>query len=394
MASTGQQGTRVVGIAPIDGALSSGMQMKGRESDQACADGAPINTAKIVARLRDLQAGAQAFLEVIALGSAAIPSLEAFLRGRSESIYQPRCLAADAIAAIAGPAGFAALRRALADSLERRLDPVLGEAETAVINRVAEHLGALGNPQAADLLLEALRRHPYAGCARALGCLRDPRAVPRLVECLYDDVAREAAVESLRAFGRLPVSHLTRALLQPRLDHGIEGSSKVADRAAAATLLAELGGDEVRLPLLWSLHDAQREVRVAAALALVQHHGLKVQFIVLPALLDALGDERWERAEPVADALIALRTTETLQETVRCERRDAGRGGAVCAPSRSWAACGTLRRRRHLGTLRPNLRRDCAWPRCLPWGTYRELRLLRPWMAFSTIATRRSAYLR
>jgi hypothetical protein len=134
---------------------------------------------------------------------------------------------------------------------------------------------------------------------------------------------------------------------------------------------------------------------VAAALALVQHHGLKVQFIVLPALLDALGDERWERAEPVADALIALRITETLQETVRCERCDAGRrGGAVCAPSRSWAACGTLRRRRHLGTLRPNLRRDCAWPRCLPWGTYRELRLLRPWMAFSTIAMRRSAYLR
>ena len=44
------------------------------------------------------------------------------------------------------------------------------------------------------LLLQTLAAHPYAGCARALGRLCEVRAVPHLVQCLYDEVAREAAM--------------------------------------------------------------------------------------------------------------------------------------------------------------------------------------------------------
>jgi HEAT repeat protein len=198
----------------------------------------------LVARLRDLQEGPRVLPDIVALGAAALPALERLARGRAESVYQPRCLAADALAMIGGQAAFEALLRTLADSLERRLDPVLREAETAVVNCVAEHLGAIGDARAADLLLQALESHPYRGCARALGRLHEVRAIPRLVQCLDDDVARMAAMDALRGFGRQPEAHLVHALAHPRTRHGVEGATRVAGRAAAASLLGELGGDE------------------------------------------------------------------------------------------------------------------------------------------------------
>jgi HEAT repeat protein len=266
----------------------------------------PADPEAVVARLRDLTEGPRVLGDVVALGPAAVSALERLLRGRTESVSQPRCLAADALALIGGEGARAALVRALADALGRRPDPVLRQAETAVVNCIAEHLGALGERRATDLLLTALDAHPYRGCVRALGRLREPRAIPRLVECLNDDLAREVAREALRAFGREPVPRLAGLLGAPRVEHGVEGSSRVAGRAAAATLLGELGGPEAVAPLGAALNDAEREVRVAAAVALVRGGVAQTRGPALAALLEALGDERWERAEPAIEALVEL----------------------------------------------------------------------------------------
>jgi HEAT repeat protein len=216
------------------------------------AEGACSEVAAQVARLRSLEGGVRAFGDVVSLGQAAIRPLEELLREPATPICQPRCLAADALAAIGGELGLEALLRALADSLERELSPVLHEAETAVINSIAENLGRLGGGRAADGLLEALRRRPLPEVARSLGRLGEERAIPALVRCLQDDVAREAAVEALRQIGRPALPFLQRTLLQPQLAHGFEGATWIAGRAAAANLLGVIGGRDCLLPLLWA----------------------------------------------------------------------------------------------------------------------------------------------
>lgn len=259
--------------------------------------------AQQVARLRQLKGGVRAFGDVVALGRAAIPALEAVLREPSSPIFQPRCLAADALRAIGGEDALQALLRALADSLARELSPVLLEAEKAVMNGVAENLGRFADERVADALLDALERRPFPEVARALGRLGDARAIPLLVECLHDDVARDAAMEALRSLGERALPQLQRALLCPRITHGFEGPTRIAGRAAAATLLQEIGGDRLYLPLLWALGDAQPEVRLAAALALAAGGELEATRPALPVLVEALGSESWLPASFAARAL-------------------------------------------------------------------------------------------
>lgn len=60
----------------------------------------PDQAADFVARLRDLEAGQRALAGVVALGGLAVSALEGLLRGRSESVSQPRRLAAIALGMI------------------------------------------------------------------------------------------------------------------------------------------------------------------------------------------------------------------------------------------------------------------------------------------------------
>lgn len=257
-----------------------------------------------VARLRDLTRGEAAFGDVLALGEDAVPALERLLRDATATVYEPRCLAADALAAL-GEAGFAALLRAFNDSLDRDLDPVLLDAETVVLSRIAHHLGRRRDPRATETLLGALALRPFAEVARALGQIGDARAIPLIVECLYDDSARAAAMEALQAFGALPLRALMRVLAAPRIKNGFESASCVDARAAAAALLGRMEVDAVQLALVWSLHDEQTEVRLAAAEALAGRIDPSGE-IALPTLIELLGDERWTRSERAAEALAAI----------------------------------------------------------------------------------------
>ncbi len=274
---------------------------------------------ELVAQLKNLHAGELALPDVVALGEPAIPALEALLRGPPDAVYRPRYWAADALAAIPGSASTAALVRALRDSVARRLDPVSLEAEDVIVNRIADHLAERPDSNVAEALLEAFGVRLYSHCASALGRLREPRALPRLIECLFDDVARPAAVAALCEFGERAVAPVARVLLVPRLVDGREPPYALDARAAAARLLGAISNravasndrgvapEAIDRTLTLALRDAQRAVRIEAALALARSPGPwldKVEHV----LLGALDEPHWARAQTVMDALASLGT--------------------------------------------------------------------------------------
>lgn len=260
---------------------------------------------RIVAQLRDLRDGPAAALQAIRLGGGAIPALESILRSRSESVFQPRCLAADAIAAIGGPAAREILVRALEDSVDRDLFPVLRFAEDAVANRIAEHLGAHPDPTVANALLAALAKRPLAGCARSLGRLREARAVPLLVGCLNDDFARAAAVDALVEIGDAATFALSRALLEPRGEPGIEGSAGVAVRVASAEALGRIGGVHAALALHLALRGSEIAVKIEAALSICARKS-EDSIAALPVILGALGSPDASLRSRVSQSLLGL----------------------------------------------------------------------------------------
>jgi len=263
---------------------------------------------ELIEGLKNLHRGPLLLPDVVKLGESAVPALEAILRGPSEAIYHSRCLAADALGAIGGIA-IPALTRALRDSITRAPDPVLLEAESVVANRIAEHLGKHCTQEVTEALLEALRTRPYPACARALGRIGDPCAMPLLVECIYDDCARQAALEALRQFGREACTALATALAKPLLINGREAPSRIDGRAAAARLLGELEDEnplpEAKIALRAALNDRQRTVRLEAALSLARRAG-SVSHETVGVLAMALDEPDWARADAIMQALARL----------------------------------------------------------------------------------------
>jgi HEAT repeat protein len=259
----------------------------------------------LVARLRDLHAGPKALPEVVALGDCAVPALEALLRASSESIPHRRWLAADALAAIGSRVATMALIRSLRDCSSRDLDPVALEAESLIVNRIAERLDRRSDLEVTEALLEAISRRPYANCARALGVRGEPRAIPLLVNCLYEDTVRLAALEALRHFREAAAPQLMAALAVRAARLGAEAPTHVDGRAAAATLLGALNGPEIQRVLLRALTDQEGQVRLAAALALASHQGVAARQAA-SVLMMALAGADWVQTLSITQALIRL----------------------------------------------------------------------------------------
>ena len=266
--------------------------------------------ASLVERLKNLHDGPRVLPEVIRLGEAAVPALEVILRGPSQAVPHSRCFAADALGAIGTPDSTAALVAALRDSIARNPDPISLEAESVVIDRIAEHLGFCPRVEVAEALLEALHRRPYPGCARSLGRLRESRAIPLLIECLNDDVARPAAVEALRCFGRVASEALCRMFVETRLSSGLEAPSRIDGRAAAVRLLGELIDSRAapayaEAVLRGSLCERHRKVRLEAALAMARRGGAMAERASATLAL-ALDEPDWARTEEIARALVKM----------------------------------------------------------------------------------------
>lgn len=265
----------------------------------------------LVDQFRDLRDGPLVFHEVVRLGGSAIPALERLLRGPADAVHQPRCLAADALAAIGTPEAVGALIRALLDSVNRDPPPTLLEAESLLVNHVAEHLSRFPGPLVTEALLAALRHRRYPYCAAALGLTGDPRAIPLLVECLYEDTARPAALAALRRFGRAALEPLARALREPRRLGTPEPPRRVDARAASARLLGDLAGVDRAAPpfaipaLTRALNDRQRAVRIEAALALTRCSAPASEAAV-GILAVVLDEENWARAEEIMAALVRI----------------------------------------------------------------------------------------
>jgi HEAT repeat protein len=277
-------------------------------STPSTSESSSTSPSKLVAHLRDLHSGLLWLPRVVALRDAAVPDLEALLRGPSESIPHRRCLAADALAAIDTPLATTALTRSLRDASARSLPPMLQEAESTVVNRIAEHLGHYKKVEVTQALLEALSRRPYLQCTRALAAHKDSRAIPLVIRCLHDDVARPAAVESLRAFGEEAMISLVRTLGEPGSAAG-EAPSHVDGRAASATLLGSLNGAMAERALIQALSDSQTHVRLAAALALIEHPDCIAAERVATLLVDSLGTVDWARANQISTSLVRLGTS-------------------------------------------------------------------------------------
>lgn len=268
------------------------------ETDDKAQDAA----TRLVARLQNLYSGPLALPQIISLGKAAVPALEACLRGPSQALYHPRALAADALAAIGGKDARASLIRALRDSIARQPDPFSQEAEAVMVSHIAEHLSAHRSPAVIDALLHALRTRPLAACARTLGELGDRRAIPLLVDCLAEDAARSAAMTALRRFGRETIAPLRALLGMPHYVHGIEPPTHIDGRTAAATLLGELGD---RSPLLRALYDRERSVRLAAAMGLAATPATAPERAI-QLLLQGLDERDWACAHTSMQSLLPL----------------------------------------------------------------------------------------
>jgi len=285
----------------------SGTLFSGRDS---LADSSAAAPASLVGRFLNLHEGPLVFREVVRLGDDAVAALEGLVRGPPDAVHQPRCLAADALAAIGSPAAVDALSRALLDSVGRDLPPTLLEAESILVNHIAEHLSRFPSRKVTDVLLSALQRRRYPCCAAALGLTGDPRAIPLLVECLYEDAARPAAAAALHRFGRAALEPLARVLLQPQ-HAGLEPPSRIDGRVAAAKALGELARTDSRdaaraeASLAEALADGQRAVRLEAALGLARR-GMRVDPEVTRILVAALDEESWVRAEEIIAMLVGV----------------------------------------------------------------------------------------
>jgi HEAT repeat protein len=225
---------------------------------------------QLVQALEDLQRGPEAQVRLVILGESAVAPLARFLLGPPGLHAQPRMLAAEALGLIGGARAAEALAAALVAGDLASLDPVVRLSEEAVREVMARELGQLGAPAAVEPLVEALQRFRLVEAGLALARLREPRAVPLLVECLEDPFRRERAGAALVEFGPVGVDALIESLRERRMFDGDEVRPSLERRAESARLLGELGDPRAEPALRESLTDGARDVRVAAAVALAR----------------------------------------------------------------------------------------------------------------------------
>jgi HEAT repeat protein len=149
-------------------------------------------------------------------------------------------------------------------------DPSIQLSEEVVRNCVAEQLGRASDRNAVGPLLEALQRFHLVGAGEALATLKEPRAIPLMIERLEDPFGRARFGDALLTFGREVQGALIATLSVRRFFRGEEARSSRERRAEAARLLSVLKSREAADPLVERLEDEVPEVRLQAALALCE----------------------------------------------------------------------------------------------------------------------------
>lgn len=259
--------------------------------------------ADLVAQLESLADGPEAVVRLVACGGQAVgPLREYLLAGRITSLFQPRCWAVEALAALGARDVFLEYLRQ-----ERPVsDPVLRLSEDAVESAAARALVAWPSDEVFSALLERARVRLLPGLVEALGAFRRTEAVPVLVRALEDDVCRRAAEDALRtaAPGAVPV--LIRAALSPQPEAGDESPSSLLRRRSATMLLAEgeVDSDEWPRLRLLLLEDDHTLVVAAARLAarLAPRHDRRLA----ASRLIEMADAGWPLSADIEDVLAEL----------------------------------------------------------------------------------------
>jgi len=191
-----------------------------------------------IERLQSLHDGDQAVAEFTAYGETAIPPLRNLLFEREPSgIFEPRCRAVDALAALRA---FDVLIEYLEGSTEIA-DPVEAAGEEAVMNAAARALAADGSERVFQVLVSIARRRLLAGVIETLGSFRRPEATPCFVAGLAEDFARPAAEACLRGLGRVAYAALIETATVPVPSAEGESVSSLRRRRSALRLLNETG---------------------------------------------------------------------------------------------------------------------------------------------------------
>lgn len=121
-------------------------------------------------------------------------------------------------------------------------DAVERAGEDAVINAVARALRHSSDEAVFRRLLFLAETRRLVGPVEVIGAMRRREALPCLVAALEDDLARPAAEDALRNFGRGAVPALLEGARTATRHDGEESESSRRRRRSALRLLSEIGG--------------------------------------------------------------------------------------------------------------------------------------------------------
>lgn len=214
-----------------------------------------------VDKLRSLEEGHRALVEVVACGSGAVPALRALLFEREpDGLFQPRCLA---VAALAALKAYDVLIEYLS-TLRTRADPVEQLGDDAVINAAARALAEHRDEQVFELLLSLAEVRLRPGAIEALGAFRRAEALPYFIAALAEDDSRPAAEAALRNLGVAASQALTTVATFPAAEEH-ESDSRLRQRRSALRLLGEIGIEQQAWPVLRNvMTDRDPTLRVLA----------------------------------------------------------------------------------------------------------------------------------
>lgn len=180
----------------------------------------------------------------------------------------------------------------------------------------AEALGKIGDARAAEPLMGALKDNEKGvrqAAAEALGKIGDARAVEPLVAALKDsdwDI-RWSAIMALGRLGEARAVEPLAAALKP--------NNRTDVRLAGAEALGRLGDARAIEPLVAALKDADKDVRQAAAEALVKFGQPAVE-----SLVAAMKDKDRHASEAATEALVRIGqpAVEPLVAVLKHSKRD------------------------------------------------------------------------
>ncbi len=264
----------------------------------------PAEAGDLVAQLESLVDGPVAVLRLGARGEEAVEPLRQYLlESRITSLFQPRCWAVEALAALgARDVLLEYLRRARSVS-----DPVLRLSEDAVESAAARALAAWPSDEVFTSLLDRARARLLPGLVEALGSFRRAEATPIFIHALGDGLCRLAAEKGLRALGRAALAPLIRAALSPRPEARDESPSSLQRRCSAATLLAEGEPEPVDWPALRPLLlESDPGLVVAAARLAVKIGPPDDRRLAAARLLFLSAAAPWPLSVDVEDCLVDL----------------------------------------------------------------------------------------